>query len=217
MIGKRELGRLPGKSVVVNMARGGIIDERARSPHSKPTSCAVQSSTCSRRTARRRLIRCARRTCCSRRTLAPTPWKRSATCRATCAWPCVMRCCGTISRAPSTWPVGRATGATAARHARRASRRGRGTRRARRSGHARRYAARAAREVPISPVAPALLLVGRGGRVLEGVLETDRLNLINARALAEARGLELHGGRQLNSVTRAPSKSRSPAACSSSP
>ena len=29
MIGARELGRLPGKSVVVNMARGGIIDEEA--------------------------------------------------------------------------------------------------------------------------------------------------------------------------------------------
>ena len=29
MIGKRELGRLPSRSVVVNMARGGIIDEAA--------------------------------------------------------------------------------------------------------------------------------------------------------------------------------------------
>jgi D-3-phosphoglycerate dehydrogenase len=29
MIGKRELGRLPARSVVVNMARGGIVEETA--------------------------------------------------------------------------------------------------------------------------------------------------------------------------------------------
>jgi D-3-phosphoglycerate dehydrogenase len=39
--------------------------------------------------------------------------------------------------------------------------------------------------------ASGLLLSAAAVGVLEGVLETDRLNLINARALAEARGIEL--------------------------
>jgi D-3-phosphoglycerate dehydrogenase len=39
-------------------------------------------------------------------------------------------------------------------------------------------------------VTPALLAAAAAG-VLDGILDTDRLNLINARALAEARGIEL--------------------------
>jgi D-3-phosphoglycerate dehydrogenase len=38
------------------------------------------------------------------------------------------------------------------------------------------------------------LLAAAAAGVLEGVIETDRLNLINARSLAEARGLELSVG-----------------------
>ena len=40
----------------------------------------------------------------------------------------------------------------------------------------------------------AALLSAAAAGVLEGVIETDRLNLINARSLAEARGLELSVG-----------------------
>jgi D-3-phosphoglycerate dehydrogenase len=40
----------------------------------------------------------------------------------------------------------------------------------------------------------APLLAATAAGVLEGVIETERLNLINARALAEARGLELSVG-----------------------
>jgi hypothetical protein len=53
--------------------------------------------------------------------------------------------------------------------------------------------------------ASALLAAAATG-VLEGVIETDRLNLINARSLAEARGLELSVGESSDSDTRAPSK-----------
>jgi phosphoglycerate dehydrogenase-like enzyme len=81
MIGRRELARLKSGAIVVNMARGGIVEEGA-------LVAALE-----------------RRTRCSPRTSARRARKRSGTWRWTRAPLCVMRCCMVSCRAPSTWRV----------------------------------------------------------------------------------------------------------------
>jgi phosphoglycerate dehydrogenase-like enzyme len=99
MIGRRELARLSPGAVVVNMARGGIVDEAALAAAlagGQLRGAVLDVFTAEPPPPTTRSA--ARPTCCSRRTSAPTPPRRSATWRWTCAPPCATRCSTASSR-----------------------------------------------------------------------------------------------------------------------
>jgi D-3-phosphoglycerate dehydrogenase len=93
MIGRRELARLGAGALVVNMARGGIVDEAALAAaveggHLRGAVLDVFVGEPPRPTTRSAPCPA----CCSPRTSAPTRPRRSATSRSTCARRCATRC-----------------------------------------------------------------------------------------------------------------------------
>jgi D-3-phosphoglycerate dehydrogenase len=193
LIGRRELLRLPSQAVVVNLARGGIVDEAALAAaltagHVSGAVIDVFEQEPLRpdhplRTTPHVLL---------------TPHLGASTMEAqrnvavdVCEAVRDALLTGDLSRTINMAGMGAASwrdlpsGLFLARRAATAARAilaGQG------APAIQRLSVRCSQE--FAEVTPALLAAAAAG-VLDGILDTDRLNLINARALAEARGIEL--------------------------
>ena len=193
MIGKRELGRLPARSVVVNMARGGIIDEdalvaaleadqlrgavmdvftveppSADHPLRKAPNIVLTPHLGANTVEAQRNV--SRDVCLAvRDALLHNDLSKSlnVAAGATGEWPTLNNAMIVARRAAA---VARAVLADQGMRA------------------VRRLALRVGADYAH---ASGPLLASAAVGLLEGVIETDRLNLINARNLAEARGIEL--------------------------
>ena len=197
MIGKRELARMKSGAIVMNLARGGIIEETAllQALESGKLRGAIVDAFTKEPLAR--TIRCARRrTRCSRRTSAPPRRRRSATSPSTCARrvrDALLH--GELSRSINV--AGAGTGDwKELQHALQVVRSAAVVARAILADRGVKMAQRLSLRVgpELAGAAPALLASAAAG-VLEGTIDVERLNLINARSIAEARGIELsHDG-----------------------
>lgn len=195
MIGKRELARLPNRSVVVNMARGGIVDEPALlaaleadqlrgavldvysaeplgadSPLRKAPNLILLPHLGANTVEAQRNV--SRDVCLAvRDALLRNDLSKSINVAGGAGeWGDLQPAMLVVRRAAA---VARAVLADQGMRA------------------VRRVALRVSPDLGHGTGA---LLAAAAAGVLEGVIETDRLNLINARALAEARGLELSCG-----------------------
>jgi D-3-phosphoglycerate dehydrogenase len=192
MIGRRELGRLPQRSIVVNMARGGIIDEEAliEALESNHLLGAVIDAYEKEPLAADHPLR-------KRPDVVLTPHIGASTTEAqrnvavdVCIAVRDALLSGELSRSINVADVGGqwVDVEPALTLARRAAAVGRailatqGTRAVQRVDVRAGSALAGARSVLVAAAA-------RG--VLEGTVEQERLNLINARAVAETRGIEL--------------------------
>ncbi len=195
MIGKRELGKLPSRSVVVNMARGGIIEEAALlaaldgdqlrgavldvftseplaadHPFRKATNLVLTPHLGANTVEAQRNV--SRDVCLAvRDALLHNDLSRSIN---------VAAGSGEWSDLHAAMMVARRAAAVA-----RAVLADQGMRAVRRLS---------LRISPDLAHGAGPLLAAAAAGLLEGVIETDRLNLINARSLAEARGIELSVG-----------------------
>ncbi len=195
MIGKRELGRLPARSVVVNMARGGIVDEVAlvAALEADQLRGAVLDAFSAEPLAADSPLRRAPNLLLTPHLGASTVEAQRNVARDVCVAVRDALLHKDLSRSINI-AAGSADWAdlqTAMLVARRAAAVARAVLADQGMRAVRRLALRVGPE--LAHGAGALLAAAATG-VLEGVIESDRLNLINARSLAEARGIELTVG-----------------------
>lgn len=195
MIGKRELGRLPARSVVVNMARGGIVDEAAllAALDADQLRGAVLDVFTVEPLASDSPLRRAPNLLLTPHLGANTVEAQRNVSRDVCLAVRDALLRNDLSRSLN---VAGGSGEWSELHgAMLVARRAAAVARAVLADQG----MRAVRHVALR-VSPDLahgagpLLAATAAGVLEGVIESERLNLINARALAEARGLELSVG-----------------------
>jgi len=193
MIGKRELARLPNRSVVVNMARGGIVDEAAllAALESEQLRGAALDVFDAEPLAADSPLRKAPNLLLTPHLGANTVEAQRNVSRDVClaVRDALLRndlskslnvAGGAVSELQGAMLVARRAAAVA-----RAVLADQGMRAVRRVS---------LRVSPDIAHGTGALLASAAAGVLDGVIETDRLNLINARSLAEARGLEMSVG-----------------------
>jgi len=192
MIGRRELGRLPQRSIVVNMARGGIVDEVAlvEALESKHLLGAVIDAYEKEPLAEDHPLR-------KRPDVVLTPHIGAATTEAqrnvavdVCVAVRDALLSGELSRSINVADVGGqwAEVEPALTLARRAAAVGRAILATQGMRAVQRVDVRAGSALA---AARSALVAAAARGVLEGTVEQERLNLINARAMAETRGIEL--------------------------
>ena len=195
MIGKRELGRLPARSVVVNMARGGIIDEAAllAALDADQLRGAVIDAFSVEPLAADSPLRKAPNLLLTPHLGASTVEAQRNVARDVCI---AVR--DALLRKDLSRSINVAAGSdgwadlqTAMLVARRAAAVARAVLADQGMRAVRRLALRVGPD--LAHGSQALLAAAAMG-VLEGVIESDRLNVINARSLAEGRGIELTVG-----------------------
>ena len=195
MIGKRELGRLPSRSVVVNMARGGIIDEVAllAALESDQLRGAALDVFDAEPLAADSPLRRAPHLVLTPHLGANTVEAQRNVSRDVCLAVRDALLLKDLSRSINV--SGASAGWGELQSAMLVARRGAAVARAVLADQGMRAVRRVSLRIgpDLAHGAGALLAAAAAG-VLEGVIETDRLNLINARSLAEARGLELSVG-----------------------
>ncbi|MEO7520440.1 MAG: phosphoglycerate dehydrogenase [Gemmatimonas sp.] len=195
MIGKRELGRLPSKSVVVNMARGGIVDEAALAAalDADELRGAALDVFITEPTAADHPLRRARNIVLTPHLGANTVEAQRNVARDVCIAVRDALLHQDLSRSIN---VAAGSGEWAdLQPALLVARRAAAVARAVLADQGMRAVRRLALRVgPGLAHGSGPLLAAAAAGVLEGVIESERLNLINARSLAEARGLELSVG-----------------------
>lgn len=192
MIGKRELSHLPARSVVVNMARGGIVDEVALAAalESDALRGAVLDVFITEPPAADHPLRNAPNMLLTPHLGANTVEAQRNVARDVCIAVRDALLHQDLSRSINV--AGGSGGWSDLQPAMLVVRRAAATARAVLADQG----MRAVRKVALR-VGPGLahgagpLLAAAASGVLEGIIESERLNLINARTLAEARGLEL--------------------------
>lgn len=195
MIGKRELGRLPSRSVVVNMARGGIVDEAAL--HAALEADQLRGAVLDVFTAEPLAADSPFR---QSPNLVLTPHLGANTVEAqrnVSRDACIAVRDALLNKdlSRSINVAGGAAGWGDLQMALLVARRAAAVARAVLADQGMKAVRRVALRVgPGLAHGAGALLASAATGVLEGVIETDRLNLINARSLAEARGLELSVG-----------------------
>ena len=195
MIGKRELSRLPARSVVVNMARGGIVDEMALQAALEDNQLrgAVLDVFAVEPLAADHPLRSAPQCLLTPHLGANTVEAQRNVSRDVCLAVRDALLRNDLSRSVNV--AGGAVGWDDLQGALLLTRRAAAVARAVLADQGMRAVRRVALRVgpELMPGSGALLAAAAAG-VLEGVTGEDRLNLINARALAEARGIELSIG-----------------------
>jgi D-3-phosphoglycerate dehydrogenase / 2-oxoglutarate reductase len=193
MIGKRELGRLPSRSVVVNMARGGIVDEEALLGclETDQLRGAVLDVFSVEPLAKDHPLRSAPNVVLTPHLGANTVEAQRNVSRDVCLAVRDALLRNDLSRSLNVAAAG--TGEWPNLHggmlvARRAAAVARAVLADQGMRAVRRLALRVA---PDFGHATGPLVASACVGLLEGVIETERLNLINARNLAEVRGIEL--------------------------
>ncbi len=195
MIGKRELGRLPARSVVVNLARGGVIDEAALQVALETDQLrgAVLDVFSAEPLAADSPLRALPNLVLTPHLGANTVEAQRNVSRDACIAVRDALLSKDLSRSINV--AGGAAGWGDLQGALLVARRAAAVARAVLADQGMRAVRRLALRVgPDLAHGSAALLAAAATGVLEGVVETDRLNLINARSLAEARGLELSVG-----------------------
>ncbi len=195
MIGKRELGRLPSRSVVVNLARGGIVDEAAlvAALEADQLRGAALDVFDAEPLAPDSPLRRAPHLVLTPHLGANTVEAQRNVSRDVCLAVRDALLLNDLSRSINV--AGGSAGWGELQSAMLVARRAAAVARAVLADQGMRAVRRVSLRVgpDLAHGAGALLAAAAAG-VLEGVIETDRLNLINARSLAEARGLELSVG-----------------------
>ncbi|MFO0074208.1 MAG: phosphoglycerate dehydrogenase, partial [Gemmatimonas sp.] len=195
MIGKRELARLPNRSVVVNMARGGIVDEAAllAALQGDQLRGAVLDVYEAEPLAADSPLRSAPNLILLPHLGANTVEAQRNVSRDVC-----LAVRDALLRNDLSKSINVAGGAGEwgdLQPAMLVVRRAAAVARAVLADQGMRAVRRVALRVsPDLAHGTGALLAAAAAGVLEGVIETDRLNLINARSLAETRGLELSVG-----------------------
>ncbi|MCC6243669.1 MAG: phosphoglycerate dehydrogenase [Gemmatimonadaceae bacterium] len=195
MIGKRELSRLPSRSVVVNMARGGVIDEAAllAALEADQLRGAVLDVFVAEPPAADHPLRHAPNLILTPHLGANTVEAQRNVSRDVCLAVRDALLHNDLSRSINV--AGGSAEWGDLQSAMLVARRAAAVARAVLADQGMRAVRRLALRVgPDLAHGSAALLSAAAAGVLEGVIETDRLNLINARSLAEARGLELSVG-----------------------
>ncbi len=195
MIGKREISHLPARSVVVNMARGGIIDEGAlvAALESDQLRGAVLDVFTSEPPPPDDPLRRAPNLVLTPHLGANTVEAQRNVSRDVCAAVRDALLHNDLSRSLNV--AGSSAGWGDLQGAMLVARRAAAVARAVPADQGMRAVRRLSLRVsPELAHGGAALLAAAAAGLLEGVIETDRLNLINARSLAEARGIELSVG-----------------------
>ncbi len=195
MIGKRELGRLPARSVVVNLARGGIIDETALqlALENDELRGAVLDVFTAEPLAADSPLRVSPNLVLTPHLGANTVEAQRNVSRDACLAVRDALLNKDLSRSINV--AGGAAGWGDLQAALLVARRAAAVARAVLADQGMRAVRRLALRVgPDLAHGAGPLLAAAATGILEGVIETDRLNLINARNLAEARGIELSVG-----------------------
>ncbi|WP_396224421.1 phosphoglycerate dehydrogenase [Gemmatimonas sp.] len=195
MIGKRELARLPNRSVVVNMARGGIIDEPAllAALQGDQLRGAVLDVYEAEPLAADSPLRSAPNLILLPHLGANTVEAQRNVSRDVCLAVRDALLRNDLSKSINV--AGGAGGWGDLQPAMLVVRRAAAVARAVLADQGMRAVRRVALRVsPDLAHGTGALLAAAAAGVLEGVIETDRLNLINARSLADTRGLELSVG-----------------------
>lgn len=195
MIGKRELGRLPSRSVVVNMARGGIIDEAALQAALEGDQLrgAVLDVFSAEPLAADSPLRNIENLLLTPHLGANTVEAQRNVSRDVCLAVRDALLRNDLSRSINV--AGGSGEWDDLQPAMLVARRAAAVARAVLADQGMRAVRRLALRVsPDLAHGTGALLAAAAAGVLEGVIETDRLNMINARALAEARGIELSVG-----------------------
>lgn len=192
MIGKRELSRLPARSVVVNLARGGVIEETALQTALETDQLrgAVLDVFSVEPLASDSPLRALPNLVLTPHLGANTVEAQRNVSRDVCVAVRDALLRNDLSRSIN---VSGATGEwSELQSAMLLARRAAAVARAVLADQGMRAVRRVALRVsPDLAHGTGAMLAAAAAGVLEGVIETDRLNLINARSLAEARGLEL--------------------------
>lgn len=193
MIGRREIAKLPPRSVVVNMARGGIVEESAlmAALESDVLRGGVLDVFISEPAAADHPLRTTRNLLLTPHLGANTIEAQRNVSKDVCIGvrdallrQDLSRSINVAGGASDTW--------SDAQPAMLVARRAAAVARAVLADQGMRAVRRVSLRVGPDVIhASAALLAAAAIGVLEGVVENDRLNLINARSLAEARGLEL--------------------------
>ncbi len=193
MIGKRELGRLPSRSVVCNLARGGIIEEDAlvAALEADQLRGAVMDVFTPEPPAADHPLRKAKNIVLTPHLGANTVEAQRNVSRDVCL--AVREALLRNDLSPSLNVASGATGEwPTLNSAMIVARRAAAVARAVLANQGMRAVRKLALRVGADYAhATGPLLANAAVGLLEGVIETDRLNLINARSLAEARGIEL--------------------------
>ena len=193
MIGRRELGRLSPRAMVVNMARGGIVDEAALADAlaGGRIAAAAVDAFVKEPLAPDHPLRTAENVFVTPHIGASTAEAQRNVAVDACAAVRDALLSGELSRSLNV-PEGEPGQWSELRPARTLTRRAaaiaRGILAGQGAGVVRRIDVRAS---PALAAARDTLLASAALGVLDAVVEHDRLNLINARAIAEGRGIEL--------------------------
>lgn len=192
MIGKREIARLPGHSIVVNMARGGIVDESAllEALNSKRLLGAVVDAYEKEPLAADHPLRSASNVLLTPHIGASTMEAQRNVAVDVCIAVRDTLLSGELSRSINVADVGGqwADVEPALTLTRRAAAVGRAILATQGTRAVQRVDVRAGSALA---GARSALLASAARGLLEGTVEQERLNLINARAVAEARGIDL--------------------------
>jgi D-3-phosphoglycerate dehydrogenase len=192
MIGKREIARLPGHSIVVNMARGGIVDENAllEALNSKHLLGAVVDAYEKEPLAADHPLRVAPNVLLTPHIGASTMEAQRNVAVDVCIAVRDTLLSGELSRSINVADVGGqwAEVEPALTLTRRAAAVGRAILATQGTRAVQRVDVRAGSALA---GARSALLASAARGLLEGTIEQERLNLINARAVAEARGIDL--------------------------
>jgi D-3-phosphoglycerate dehydrogenase len=195
MIGKRELGKLPPRSVVANLARGGIVDEAAllEALHKDELRGAILDVYTTEPLAADAPLRQAPNLMLLPHLGANTIEAQRNVARDVCVAVRDALLRKDLSRSINV--AGSSAGWEDLQTALQLARRAAAVARTVLADQGMRAVKRVALRVgPELAHGSASLLAAVAVGVLEGVVENDRLNLINARNLAEARGIELTVG-----------------------
>ena len=195
MIGKRELARLPSRSVAVNMARGGIIDEAAllSALEADQLRGAVLDVFTIEPLVEDHPMRLAPNLLLTPHLGASTVEAQRNVARDVCLAVRDALLHNDLSRSINV--AAGSDGWAELQPAMLVARRAAAVARAVLADQGMRTVRRLALRVsPELAHGSGALLAAAAAGLLEGVIETDRLNLINARSLAEARGIELTVG-----------------------
>ena len=192
MIGKREIARLPGHSIVVNMARGGIVDEAALvdALNSKRLLGAVVDAYEKEPLAADHPLRATTNVLLTPHIGASTTEAQRNVAVDVCIAVRDTLLSGELSRSINVADVGGqwAEVQPALTLTRRAAAVGRAILATQGTRAVQRVDVRAGSALA---GARSALLASAARGLLEGTVEQERLNLINARAVAEARGIDL--------------------------
>jgi D-3-phosphoglycerate dehydrogenase len=194
MIGKRELARLTGGAIVCNLARGGIIEEEAlaQALESGQLGGAIVDAFSSEPLKPDAPLRRAPHVLLTPHLGASTAEAQVNVAVDACAAVRDALLHGELSRSINVAGAG-AGDFRELQSALTVTRRAAAVARAILADRGARTVQRLSLRCGPELVAAAdVLLASAAAGVLEGTTEVDRLNLINARALAEARGIELH-------------------------